>query len=319
MQQLTSVPSSRSSAPSSDDRAPRMAASPAVQAPSRPPSLPSLAATFGPFPSHPQLVHQHHAQYATVPTSASSTTSTIESSAPLTPTDYLPPMPSPPPSTTRPSTRNTPPKLKRADFAVAPIPPFRGSGEAGGARRHSTASGPPSTFAPITPSSAVPPSLTKNDRRVSYPSVFSLPAPGTVVFSLPAQGSASRQPVANGITTGLGIEGVGVGAAGSKEALVIERLGEVPSGGTGGRRGSLKRVLVSDDEDQLAPVVQATSCVLSSFALFSRKRPLSRTRATSPNLAPFTSALSNLSPPLKFSRPPRAPREVRLGKLLQIL
>ncbi|BGP35557.1 hypothetical protein JCM10296v2_007398 [Rhodotorula toruloides] len=118
------------------------------------------------------------------------------------------------------------------------------------------ATAPPTALPPITPSSAVPPSLTKIDRRVSYPSVFATPSVFSV-FSLPAPGPPNRPPVPNGITTGLGIEGVGVGAAGSKEALVIERLGEAPSGEKGGRRGSLKRVLVSDEEDQLAPVVQA--------------------------------------------------------------
>ncbi|BGP27814.1 hypothetical protein JCM10295v2_006792 [Rhodotorula toruloides] len=169
-------------------------------------------------------------------------------------------MPSPPPSTTRSSAHKSSHKLKRGDFAVAPIPPFRG---ARGERRHSTASGPPPPLPPNTPASAVPRSLTKNDRRVSYPSVFAAPSVFSV-FSLPAPGPPNRTPVPNGITTGLGIEGVGVGVAGSKEALVVERLGEAPSSGNGGRRGSLKRVLVSDEEDQLAPVVQANGSAHSS-------------------------------------------------------
>ncbi|GJN94521.1 hypothetical protein Rhopal_007604-T1 [Rhodotorula paludigena] len=200
----------------------------------RPAPLPSFAAAFG-------AASDNEYDGPRPPKSGNSTAS-VESTGPLTPNEVLPPARSSYPLNKHshmPQDSSTS-KLKRADFAVPQIPPFKGSAappEGGAASAASSSS---------RPSASAPPPSAGAARRVSHPSVFSFPAPAPL----------NPRP-SSSTTTGLGIEGVGVGAAGAKEALVIEGLGEPPapadgSGGKEGRRGSLKRVLISDEEDELA-------------------------------------------------------------------
>ncbi|GAA6024839.1 hypothetical protein JCM10207_000632 [Rhodosporidiobolus poonsookiae] len=207
------------------------------------------------------------------PTSAGSTSS-IDQDEAVTPPEGPPPsfppiptslkMPSPHPpqgNTAGPSSAS---RTHLSSFTLAEIPPFRGAPS----RRTSTSS--PDSQRPSTSSSsayhpsALPSAVSHShtaaepaSRRASVASVFSLPRPST---SQPADGRGhpsglSRSHPAPPVATGLGIEGVGVGHGGVKEALVIERLGET-SGAN--RRGSLKRVLHSDDdEDSLRALVRS--------------------------------------------------------------
>ncbi|GAA5897905.1 hypothetical protein JCM6882_005109 [Rhodosporidiobolus microsporus] len=195
------------------------------------------------------------------PTSAGSTSS-VEADEAITPGE-LPHFPAPPPTHLKMASPQSQdggegfsPAIKPplAGFRVQDIPPFRGSGGPTSLpnldRRPSTAGAPSlSASAGATmPPSAVPTSLASSAggyRRASVASVFSLPRPHPPApTSAPAR--QPSQPPSQQVTMGLGIAGVGVGQSGQREALVIERLGE-PS--RDGRRGSLKRVLISEDEE----------------------------------------------------------------------
>ncbi|GAA5939616.1 hypothetical protein JCM3775_002068 [Rhodotorula graminis] len=191
---------------------------------------------------------------------------------PSSSTSTRPPLPSLPPADApvRPSSPPLP-KVKREAYVVPPIPPFRGA--AAGSSAPTVVEAAPAV-APRAGPSAVPASLAEADqapRRVSYPLVFSLPRQDQR-----AGPSGGRASCSAAVTTGLGIAGVGVGAGGAREALVIERVGEGPAAaasrrvdledgaaataGDGGvRRGSLKRVLISDGEDELAAVRRPAS------------------------------------------------------------
>ncbi|GAA6057156.1 hypothetical protein JCM3770_003992 [Rhodotorula araucariae] len=218
---------------------------------SRPASPPSLSAIFGPSSS------------ATYPYSSSAPPAAGEASGMLQldrparpPSRTSSSTPAAPPSPMPVRTASPPPqKLKRRDYAVPSIPPFRGGSSGTPSSASSTpAAGAGNARSSRTAPSAIPTVLTQTDeapRRVSYPSVFSLPRQD---HQRPRSGASSSGGSA--ATMGLGIAGVGVGAAGAKEALVIERVGEGPAreGDAQGRRGSLKRVLISDGEDELASV-----------------------------------------------------------------
>lgn len=211
------------------------------------------------------------------------------------------PAPAPPPEPVRP-TSPAPPKARREDWILPQIPPFRGgtTGALSAASASCAADAPPP---PAAGPSAVPTSVAQADqapRRVSYPLVFSLPRQN----QRPATGPGRSESFsASTVTTGLGIAGVGVGAAGAREALVIERVGEASAvcargaaggggggGGRGGggeagasaeggvRRGSLKRVLISDGEDELAAVRRRAApasaderCVRSTSSITARE------------------------------------------------
>ncbi|TNY22042.1 hypothetical protein DMC30DRAFT_415486 [Rhodotorula diobovata] len=222
------------------------------------------------------------------------------------------PAPAPPPEPVRP-TSPAPPKARREDWILPQIPPFRGgtTGARSAASASCAADAPPP---PAAGPSAVPTSVAQADqapRRVSYPLVFSLPRQN----QRPATGPGRSESFsASTVTTGLGIAGVGVGAAGAREALVIERVGEASAvcargaaggggggGGRGGggeagasaeggvRRGSLKRVLISDGEDELAAVRRraAPASADESDLLSSTPAP-APTPSTSTCAAPFT-------------------------------
>ncbi|GAA6005784.1 uncharacterized protein JCM10292_004634 [Rhodotorula paludigena] len=217
----------------------------------RPAPVPSFAAAFG---------AASDSEYdGPRPPKSGNSTASVESTGPLTPNEVPPLARSSYPLNKHPQMPrdSSTSRLKRADFAVPQIPPFKGSAAPPdeGAGSAASSSSRPSASAP--PPSASVSVLSRSDsgaaRRVSHPSVFSFPAPAP----------PNPRP-SSSTTTGLGIEGVGVGAAGAKEALVIEGLGEPPapvdgSGGKEGRRGSLKRVLISDEEDELASVREAAA------------------------------------------------------------
>ncbi|GAA5908945.1 hypothetical protein JCM8208_007125 [Rhodotorula glutinis] len=194
------------------------------------------------------------------PRPSSSTSTRPPPHPPLAPAEPLVRPPSPPL-----------PKVKREAYVVPPIPPFRGA--AGTSSAPTLVEVGPAAVAPRAGPSAVPASLAQADqapRRVSYPAVFSLPRQDQ--RGGPSGGRASCSAA---VTTGLGIAGVGVGAGGAREALVIERVGEGPAAAAsrrgdleegaaaaadgGARRGSLKRVLISDGEDELAAVRRPAS------------------------------------------------------------
>ncbi|GAA5830102.1 hypothetical protein JCM11251_006879 [Rhodosporidiobolus azoricus] len=226
-------------------------------APRRPslprPTLPSLASwtTSSSYTSNRTT--------ASHPPASAGSNSSIEPDEAVTPGDgpFFPPppthlkMPSPKPS----HENGFSPVVKAplAGFRVQDIPPFRG---AGGSSQtpHPSAAGSTSSLsssagASILPSgvpTSMPPAHPEvGYRRASTASVFSLPRPNPPSASTsaaPARPPSQPAPV----PMGLGIAGVGVGQSGQREALVIERLGEPNSHG---RRGSLKRVLVSEDDE----------------------------------------------------------------------
>ncbi|GAA5845343.1 hypothetical protein JCM9279_004850 [Rhodotorula babjevae] len=236
---------------------------------------------------------------------------------PSSSTSTRPPLPPPPgvePALRAPS----PPlsKIKREAYVVPAIPPFRGAGGSSAPTLVEATTAAPA--APRAGPSAVPASLAAEadqaPRRVSYPLVFSLPRQDQRAG--PGGGRASCSAA---VTTGLGIAGVGVGAGGAREALVIERVGEDPAaaasrradledgGGAasaaaadgGVRRGSLKRVLISDGEDELAAV----------------RRPASSGDDGMPDSASFPHPLRPPPPPLvhRQSDPVVAARRPRTG------
>ncbi|BGP20253.1 hypothetical protein JCM10213_003062 [Rhodosporidiobolus nylandii] len=211
------------------------------------PSLPSLASwsaggvfalTQGPAPNPP--------------TSAASVSS-VETEEAITPSDG-PTFPVPPPTLKMSSSKPAAPgdmkqdRTKLASFRVADIPPFRG-GKEGGGGAPAPSSQPPSSHGQYR---ALPTGIPRpfspqqhaesSSRRASVATVFSLPRPNA-----PSSSSTAGQPAGQPVATGLGINGVGVGHGGAKETLVIERLGEQSGQG---RRGSLKRVLISEDEEE---------------------------------------------------------------------
>ena len=208
---------------------------------------------------------------------------------PSSSTSTRPPLPPPPAEPVARTSLPPLPKVEREAYVVPPIPPFRG---AGGSSAPTLVESTTACAAPRAGPSAVPASLAEADqapRRVSYPLVFALPRQDQR-----AGPSGGRASCSAAVTTGLGIAGVGVGAGGAREALVIERVGEGPAaaasrradledGGAasaaaaaaadgGVRRGSLKRVLISDGEDELAAVRRPASsgddgCVRSILLL----------------------------------------------------
>ncbi|GAA5870724.1 hypothetical protein JCM8547_005039 [Rhodosporidiobolus lusitaniae] len=206
------------------------------------------------------------------PTSAGSYSS-VEAEEAVTPLDAPPrpptslkmPSPIPPPASTfkAPSLK---PAAKLSSFKVQAIPPFRRNSSNSSAS--SSTSAPPAAAhapAPAPLPVALPPSLStvqNNSRRASVASVFSLPRPNP----------PSQPPPPAPIAMGLGIEGCGVGSGGAKETLVIERLGETSSNG---RRGSLKRVLAPEEDDEQHDMIRtSTSSRDSERCVSSPSRPL---------------------------------------------
>ncbi|GAA6034659.1 hypothetical protein JCM8097_001103 [Rhodosporidiobolus ruineniae] len=221
------------------------------------PTLPSLASwtSHGTYTAPSALAREP-------PTSASSTSS-VESEPVLTPSDVAL-FPPPPKSLKMPSPNlhldggfSPTNRTQLSSFRVQDIPPFRGAQPGSFRDRSSSTASRPATSAgtsSIQTLSSVPSVLAQPDpsssRRASVASVFSLPNPNT---SSAPFASSSRPPAP---TMGLGIAGVGVGSGGAKEALVIERLGE---SSRDGRRGSLKRVLMSSDDEEQTDMLRVST------------------------------------------------------------